>query len=74
LGMWFICSWNYLQYQVLLAMVSNFHHKVDENFTSLGYYTASGGNSLPTRWDDQWVPSLWVKNPRRMRNGFLTLE
>jgi hypothetical protein len=32
----------------LMCGISGFHREVDENCALLGYYRASGGNSLPT--------------------------
>jgi len=58
----------FLQYLLQLLKLSSYlvqsnisvhdfwlHHKVDENCTLLGYYTAS--NSLPTFWDNLPFPS-----------------
>ena len=36
--------------------ISGFHREVDENCLLLRYYTASGGNSVPTFWDKLSVP------------------
>jgi len=36
-----------------------------ENGILVGYYTASGGNSLLTFWDGLLVPSSRVKNLKR---------
>ena len=46
-------------------MISGFCCKVDENCSLLGYYGASSGNSIPMFWDNLFVPSSRVKNPRR---------
>jgi len=43
---------------------SGFHREVDEKRALLGYYAASGGNSLPTFRDNLSVPSSGVKNPK----------
>ena len=37
--------------------ISGFRREVDENSALLGYYTASGGNFLPTIRDNLSVPS-----------------
>jgi len=38
-------------------VISDFYHEVDKNRVLLGYYTASGGNSLPTCQDNLSVSS-----------------
>jgi len=45
-----------------------FRREGDENCALLGYYVASGGNSLPTSRNNLSVPSSRVKNPKRMVN------
>jgi len=40
-----------------------FSREVDENFSLLGYYAASSGNSLPTFRNNLSVPYSGVKNP-----------
>ena len=34
------------------CVISGFCCDVDVNYALLGYYTASSGNFLPTRWDN----------------------
>jgi len=48
-------------------MISGFQDEVDENCAPLGYYAASGGNSLQTFQDNLLVPSSKIKNPRGPR-------
>jgi hypothetical protein len=47
---------------------------VAENCSLLGYYSASGRNSLPTFQDNLSVPSSGVKIPRLLNSRFLTPE
>jgi len=54
-----------LHYTVIISIItvkkrmnSGFRHEVDENCARLGYYAASGGNSLPTFRDNVSIPSL----------------
>jgi len=42
-------------------MISGFCHQVAENFTLLGYYAASSGNSLLTIWGNLLFPSSNLK-------------
>ena len=46
----------------VICMISGFLRYVDENCTRLGYYAVSGGNFLPTFWDNLSVPSSGFKN------------
>jgi len=55
-----LCS----MYNCFLSMTSGFCHKVDENCTLLGYYTASSANLLLTCQHNILVPSLGVRNPK----------
>jgi len=50
-------------------MISGLHRKVDENWTLLGYYAASSGNSLPMFWYNLSVPSSVGKNARPLKKG-----
>ena len=43
------------------CMISGFSREVDENCTHVGYYAASGGNSLPGFRDKVSVPSSRAK-------------
>jgi hypothetical protein len=43
-------------------LISGFRREVDEKCALLGYYAASGGNSLPTFRDSLSVPSSLVNN------------
>jgi hypothetical protein len=45
-----------------LAGIDN--SKTDENCSLLGYYAASSGNILPTFWDNLYILSSTVKNPK----------
>jgi hypothetical protein len=48
-------------------MISGFQPEIDENCALLGYYAASGGNSLQTFQYSLLVPSSRIKNPRGPR-------
>ena len=50
---------------VVGSVPSRLLRAVDENCPLLGYYTASGGNFLPTFRDNLLVPSSRLKNPRK---------
>jgi len=39
------------------VLIAGFCREVDENYTLLGYYSASSGNFLPTFRDNLLVPS-----------------
>jgi len=50
-------------------VISGFRREGDENCALLGYYAASGGNFLPTFWDNLSAPSSGVKNYYSLRNN-----
>jgi len=58
-------SFQLFQLHPVLCMMSGFCCKVDENFSLLGCYGARSGTSIPTFWNNLFVPSSRVKNPRR---------
>jgi len=45
-------------------MISGFRHKIAENCTLLGYYTAISDNFLMKFWDNLLFPSSGFKNPK----------
>ena len=65
------CSTNFISFTMCYSVFSTncICHTVCVslvNFSVLGYYAARGGNSLPTFQDNLSVPSLMVKNPRKI--------
>jgi len=61
-----ISLWLCSMYNCFLSMTAGFCHKVDENCTLLGYYTASSAKLFLTCQHNILVPSLGVKNPKDM--------
>jgi hypothetical protein len=66
-----IINWLIINYTIKTNItrsmaISGFSCVVDENFTLLGYYAASRGNSLPTFWDNLSVSSSRIKNPKKI--------
>jgi hypothetical protein len=57
------------EYFVLKGPTFVFKAQQEENCILLGYYTASGGNSLPTFRDNLSVPSSRVKSPKRRNHA-----
>jgi hypothetical protein len=51
-------------YNCFLSKISGFCHRLDENCTLLGYYTASSANLLLTCQYKVLVPSSGFKNPK----------
>ena len=61
-------EWTYFAEHYVVFVISGFTREGKENCTSLAYYAACSGNSLPTFRDNLLVPSSKVKNQ------FLTFE